>query len=167
MFFLVNKLFTNTTLFCWGISIYYLLIYWFCMMVLFLTVSYAAAWRTIFLYIFFNPLFLEANQLSSVLVSSTSIDAMVWSSIQLLSLAVGPEENWMEESHAWVLLVKLGLLVGGTFSCTRMSLMVFLEETLHASNASTNMYFMWWSEILLSHTSAYSLTFICCHNNQG
>ena len=52
---------------------------------------------------------------SSVLVTCNSIDATTWCDTLCISSALAPEDNCMEVPHAWVFVVKLEGLRGGSF----------------------------------------------------
>ena len=67
----------------------------------------------------------------------------MWCDILLIASALDPEDTWMDESHAWVLVVKSVGLRGGIFVLTKLFLMVLPADSLKASYASTNMDFMW------------------------
>ena len=49
----------------------------------------------------------------------------------------------METEHAWVFVVKLGGLRVGRFVFANLSLMMFPDEILKASHASTKTELMW------------------------
>ena len=79
---------------------------------------------------------------SSVLVTSNSIGATVWSDILSMSSALGPEDTWMEASHALVFVVKLEVLRGGGIVFEKLSLMMLPYDILKVSHASTKTEFM-------------------------
>ena len=60
---------------------------------------------------------------SSVLVTCNSIGTTVWCDILFISPALAPEDTWMEESHDWVFVDKLGGIKGGIFVFEKLSLM--------------------------------------------
>ena len=49
----------------------------------------------------------------------------------------------MEAAHAWVFVVKLVELRGGSIVFAKLSLMVFPDDILKASHASTKTEFLW------------------------
>ena len=53
------------------------------------------------------------------------------------------EDNWTEAEHAWVLVVKLRGMSGGSLVFTKLYLMTFSADTLKESHTSTNINFMW------------------------
>ena len=59
-----------------------------------------------------------------------------------MSSSLVPEETWIEENYAWVLVEKLLGLRVSISVFFKLSLMMFPEETLKASNASTKIEFM-------------------------
>ena len=80
---------------------------------------------------------------SSVLVTCNLIGETFWSDILFISSAFAPEYTWMEAAHAWVFVVKLGGLRGGSFVFEKLSLMMLPSDILKASHASTKIEFMW------------------------
>ena len=72
----------------------------------FITASYAAACRILFLGDCCVPFDRRTNIGSSVLVTCNSIGATVWSDILLISLTLYPEDTWLEAAHVWVFVLK-------------------------------------------------------------
>ena len=121
--------------------------------VTFLAASYAAAWRIIFLDDCCVNFARRTTIGSSVLVTCNLIGATVWSDVLFIYSALDPEDTWMEAAHAWVFVVKLGGLRGGSFVFKNLSLMVLPADILKASHDSTKTDFMWWGENVLSYNS--------------
>ena len=84
-------------------------------MVCFLTMSYAAAQRKIFIDDSGVPFTWRTTIVSSVLISCISIVAAVWCDIPLMYSDLAPEYNCMETTYAWVLVLKSGVLRGSRF----------------------------------------------------
>ena len=82
------------------------------MSVLFLTASYSAALRIMFLDDFYIPFDWRTTIVSSVLITCNSIGATVWHDILFIYSALDPEDTWMEAAHAWIFFVKLGGMRG-------------------------------------------------------
>ena len=117
------------------------------MKVCFLTVSYAAVLRKIFHDDCQIPVSQRTTITSSILIYCTSICTTVRRSITLIYSALGQEGSWIEEEHAWVLIVELIILRWGRSVFTYISLAMLLEDTLKASHDSIKMEFMWWGNI--------------------
>ena len=113
------------------------------MTVIFLTALYNTAWMIIFLDDCCVLFAWKTTIGSSVMLTCKSIGATFWSDILFISSALAPEYTWMEAAHAWVFVVKLGGLRGGSFVFSKLSLMILPAGILKASHASTNMKWMW------------------------
>ena len=113
------------------------------MTVIFLTASYTATQRIMFLGDCCIPFYWRTTIGSSVLVTCNSIGATVWSDIYFISSILAPEDTWMEAAHAWVFVVKSLGIRGGSFVFTNLSLMMFPADILKSSYASTKTEFMW------------------------
>ena len=136
--------FTNLTSFWFMITMHYLFIYWIGMTVIFLTASYAAAWRIMFLDDCCVPFARRTTIWSSFLLIFNSIGATLWHDLLFIYSTLSLEDTFMEAAHAWVFVVKLGGLRGSSFVFSELSLMMFPADILNAYHASTNMEFMWW-----------------------
>ena len=75
-------------------------------MVLFLTASYDAAWREMFLDDYLLPFDRRTTIGSLVLVSCASVRTIVWRDILLIYSALGTEDTCMEAANTWALVVK-------------------------------------------------------------
>ena len=84
------------------------------MTVIFLTASYTAYQRIIFLDDCFIPFSRRTTMGSSVLVTCNSIGATIWSDVLFISSVLAPEDTWMEAEHTWIFVVQsLGMRGGG------------------------------------------------------
>ena len=79
----------------------------------------------------------------SFLVTCNSIGPTVKCDILFISSYLAQEDTFMEAAHAWVFVVKLGGLRGGSFFFAKLSLMMLSADILKASHASTKTEFMW------------------------
>ena len=53
------------------------------------------------------------------------------------------EEVWKEATHACVFFIMLGVLRGGRLVLSKLSLIMFPDDTMKDSHVSTRTYFMW------------------------
>ena len=84
------------------------------MTVIFLTASYTAALRIMFLEDFCIPFSWKKTMGSSFLVNCNSIGATFWSDVLSIYSVLAPENTWVEAANAWVFVVKsLGMRGGG------------------------------------------------------